>query len=524
MPRRKEVKPLLTMSIDGICNYVDLFSRGVVKKSYKMSLSCDDGGDSSVMVWVDEQVNWLQNQLFSHTSLQQFQTLLNALVHWLSKAVLQSKAIFRRSNAPPESFHQIHTMVRFVRLIIDQRVRCLDLSVLPKILWDIVYKNLDQLTGLQVLSLGSGNGETSRKLSFLSIKSLVNLTSLSLVNDCQNESLAVIGQNCAKLKSLDVSSSVAITDQGTTWLLLCRQLENINLFQTSISIQGYAQLLLGLSKLYSIGRCDSFGQILKYIRKHRSSDVVLPILSLHSRDMNQEHLELFVRYCPRTRHVNLYVDEDGHLLTPLKHLQDLQQLKLLACNFYSDRVDRLLSERGGGLTLLHLEHVDQLDMSSLCIIAETCPQLRKLVFFSCDFVENFAPDEEYSFRESPFLSLESLVCVSESAPNVTEFLLINALNLKYIQFGSTAWFNDEIVRKVLKRNALKKVEEIRILRSYELSMQAVRSLIAECPNLRVLAEMDGWEGIETRELQELRAEIRFKNWDLDTYILWGGNY
>ena len=116
-----------------------------------------------------------------------------------------------------------------------------------------------------------------------------------------------------------------------------------------------------------------------------------------------------------------------------------------------------------------------------------------------------------------------------------------------------------------------------------------RSLIAECPNLRVLAEMDGWEGIglllfiyvttnvkhkisfttvssvkqnvvlsnavqsvlywkkfltsqtcfthckrnqltfiafvlETRELQELRAEIKFKNWDLDTYILWGGNY
>ncbi|XP_023336236.1 uncharacterized protein LOC111707368 [Eurytemora carolleeae] len=237
--------------------------------------------------------------------------------------------------------------------------------------------------------------------------------------------------------------------------------------------------------------------------------------------MNLEHLELFVRFCPGAKHVNLYVDEDGHLLTPLTRLTCLQELKLLACNFYSDRVDRLLRERGCELTLLHLEHVDQLDMSALCIIAETCPLLRKLVFFSCDFVENFGNSENNrEFSTAPFLHLESMVCVSESAPNVIEFLLIHALNLQYVQFGSTAWFNDAIVGNVLSRNALKKVEEIRILRSYELSMQAVRSLINECPNLKVLAEMDGWEGIAESELRELRAEIKQKNWDLDTFISW----
>jgi hypothetical protein len=32
-------------------------------------------------------------------------------------------------------------------------------------------------------------------------------------------------------------------------------------------------------------------------------------------------------------------------------------------------VDRLLSERGDGLQLLHLEHVDQLDMAALALIA-----------------------------------------------------------------------------------------------------------------------------------------------------------
>jgi len=521
MPRRKQVPNLVELTIYGVRNYVDIYSKGVVKHSYNISLRQECGGDKHASQWVDTQVDWLQNLIFSHTPWYQFQMLVDNITQWLSQAVLNSKAIFRRSNSPPESFHQIHTIVRFVNLIIHEKVKSLDLSKLPKMLRDALYKKLDKFSGLQVLCMGSGNGESARKRSFHSIKYLCNLTSLSLTNDCQNDSLAVIGQNCNKLKYLDISSSGTVTDQGTAWLLLCKDIEILNLFQTSTSIQGYAQLLLGLSKLHSIGRCDNFGQILDYLNRFKTSELQLPLRSLHSRDMNLENLELYVKTCPDTKHVNLYVDEDGHLLTPLARLTKLEELKLLACNFYSDRVDRLLRERGCGLTLLHLEHVDQLDMPSLCSIAETCPSLRKLVFFSCDFVENFGSTQSsYHFREPPFQYLETLVCVSESAPNVIEFLLINAPNLKMVQFGSSAWFNDAIVANVLARNALKKVEEIRILRSYELSMTAVRSMITCCPNLRVLGEMDGWEGIQERELAQLREEIKVNNWDLDTFICW----
>ena len=95
-------------------------------------------------------------------------------------------------------------------------MKTMDLASMPKVLKDCVYRNLDRLTGLERLSLGSGNGETIRQQSFLSLRLLTQLTHLTLQSDCQNESLAVIGQNCAKLKSLDVSSSVAITDQVTT--------------------------------------------------------------------------------------------------------------------------------------------------------------------------------------------------------------------------------------------------------------------------------------------------------------------
>ena len=78
----------------------------------------------------------------------------------------------------------------------------------------------------------------------------------------------------------------------------------------------------------------------------------------------------------------MYVDEDmGDLLTPLTVLEKLKELKLLACNFYNDRVDALLLKSGHRLHTLHLEHIDQLDMNALCCIADTCINLQKLVFF-----------------------------------------------------------------------------------------------------------------------------------------------
>jgi len=528
MPRHKPVPQLLDISLNGICDFIDKKSQVVARKSYFMSQRSLPGemgleqAEKRGGEFVDSFVQWLQTLLFTSVPWYHYQSLVDVFLCWLTKAVQQSKAIYRRSNSSPECIHKVHVLVRFVHLVVHPRVRTLDFSKLPKILRDALYKKLDALTGLEILNLGSGNGESGRKRSFMNIKTLANLQSLTLVNDCQNETLALIAQNCSQIRFLDISSSGSITEQGTSWLLLCPQLEHINLYQTSQSVQGYAQLLQGLKNLKNIGRCDAFGQVLEYLEAHRSKRLILPLTHFHSRDMNYEQLQLLVIICPNILHINLYVDEDvGNLLSPVGKLVKLKELKLLACNFYSDRVDRLLEVQGDKLTMLHLEHVDELDMSALCFIAETCPNLEKLVFFSCDFVENFGPSHvNREFQETPFQKLDSLICVSESAPNVIEFLLANSKNLKSVQFGSTAWFNDEIVAKVLKRNALKLVEEIRILRSYELTMSAVRSLIGHCPNLKILAEMDGWEGIGEQDLAVLRNQIRRENWDLDTFITW----
>ena len=45
----------------------------------------------------------------------------------------------------------------------------------------------------------------------------------------------------------------------------------------------------------------------------------------------------------------------------------------------------------------------------------------------------------------------TILLFSESAPNIIEFLLVHAKRLKSVQFGSTAWFNDDTVAKVLAK-------------------------------------------------------------------------
>ena len=46
--------------------------------------------------------------------------------------------------------HHAHVLVRFVHLVVHPRTRSIDLSTLPKVLRDALYKQLGHLTGLQV--------------------------------------------------------------------------------------------------------------------------------------------------------------------------------------------------------------------------------------------------------------------------------------------------------------------------------------------------------------------------------------
>ena len=72
------------------------------------------------------------------------------------------------------------------------------------------------------------------------------------------------------------------------------------------------------------------------------------------------------------------------------------------------------------------------------------------------------------------------------------------------------------------RGGLRHLTGIVILESHELTMAAVERLLRSCPHLRMLGEMEGWEGVSAAEIAGLRARIRDNNWDLDIDWTWSG--
>ena len=237
--------------------------------------------------------------------------------------------------------------------------------------------------------------------------------------------------------------------------------------------------------------------------------------------MDYEQILSLVLTCPKLTQVNLYVGEHVRVLDPLKNLMKLQELKLWDCDFYADGVENLLNVQGDGLINLNLEFVDGMDMEALCCLAEKCPNLRKLELISCDFVENFGESlEDRIFSTKPFRMLQHLVCLSESAPNIIEFLLIHADKLQTVRFGSTAWFNDKTIEKVIGKGGLRQIQEIRILSSYEVTFKSVDMIFQHCPKLRILGDMETWEGINDEELRAFRQRLTAENIDLDTSDCW----
>ena len=145
MPCRRNVPSLLELSLSSVVRYISNCSALVTAHSYWLSthhLANDSGAaERRANAYIDKAVEGLRAHLFSLVPWHHYQALVDLFMAWLTQAVHQSKAIYRRSNSPPETVHHAHVLVRFVHLVVHPRLRCLDLSTLPKVLGKIPILN-----------------------------------------------------------------------------------------------------------------------------------------------------------------------------------------------------------------------------------------------------------------------------------------------------------------------------------------------------------------------------------------------
>ncbi|KAK3922389.1 F-box/LRR-repeat protein 7 [Frankliniella fusca] len=514
MPRKKSPGSLQDLALKSIRHVV----LSVGQQMIRSIADSPEGRLESETVVLQNCLERLNEALFANVPWYLFDRLSQIVLDTVHELIIETRAYF--DNCLPISVFvaRMNIVVKMTLVAIHPQLKSIDFSAWPKVMRNILYQNLFKMTGLEVLNLGSGSGgwETSdiEKSILSGVVQMKNLVSLCLCFDCTDHILSVVGQNCTLLQKLDVTSSRSVTDRSVPSLLNCSKLKQLLLYRTSVSTEGYAMLLSNLPFLEDLGRCDEFGYVLERIKMTGKFQGPFNLRYFQSRDVTTSHLHLLVAMCSQVTHVSIFHDERISDLTVLSSLEQLTELKLLSCDFFSDNIKSLLEAKGSNLTWLHLEHVEEIDLNALIYISQYCPLLKKLVLYNCEFLDHTSISLR-TLHIPPFRHLERITCIADCAQAHLEFLLSNCFNIRFIQLGSSTGIGDAIMAKVLDVNPMKKLEELRILYSDDLSMRTVSLLMTHCENLRVLSELESWEGITKHELAAFRSEILKKNIDLD---------
>ncbi|PNF39442.1 hypothetical protein B7P43_G11774 [Cryptotermes secundus] len=514
MPKKKQPLSMESLALQAVGQFVTAVGRNMINPLVDIARQDSLRG----MALLQSSLDRLNELLYASVPWYLYDQMATQVLTAIAALIQETKQTYVNFEPMTIFINQMNIVVNLTEVAIHPHLRHIDFSLWPKIMRHVLYKNLYRMTGLERLNLGSGSGgwKTSdiEKLTVCGVSSMRNLTSLCLCFDCTDHILSVVGQNCSKLQCLDVTASRSVTDRSVSILVNCVELRELHLYRTSVTVEGYAVLLKGLPRLEDLGRCDEFGFILEHLRSTESHIGPFGLKIFQSRDVTTYHLNLLIEMCPRVTHVSIYHDERISDLTVLSALDDLCELKLLSCDFFTDRVKQLLEVKGYNLTWLHLEHVEEIDLNALIYISQYCPNLKKLTFYNCEFLEHTSLSLKM-LSVQPFRYLERVMCVAECALLHLEFLLSNCFNIRFIQLGSSTGIGDVTMAKVLSKNPMKHLEELKILYSDNLSMQTVHLLMTHCDNLRVLSELESWQGITEEELTEFRKELKQNNLDLD---------
>lgn len=413
---------------------------------------------------------------------------------------------------------QINVAVRLAEALISRKMRIIDFDKLPKMLRTSFYQQFSKLTGLEWLSLGSVSGgwKTYEMEAFLvdGLKSMENLVHLCLNYDCTDRVLRVLTRNCQKLVSLDISNSKNINNQSVDILIELKNLRAIQLYRTSVSLEGFINILLHLPDLRDIGRFEQLGRCMEYLEDYYPTYGNFALENFASNNATSKQIQILSEKCPNLNSISLFHNVLLLDLMTLIGINQLSKVKLLSCDFFADCIRDVLEVKGCNITLLNLEHVDQIDLNALMYVSQFCPDLKTLVLCNCNLIESTSLYYRH-LKLPPFMNLENLTLIGECSIKHVEFILCNAQMLKFVHFGTQIPTNDQMFEKIFLRNELRHLGEIRILYSDFLTIKTAYDLINNCPSLEKLFEIESWQMVTPSEFEELKMYVEEKNFDVD---------
>lgn len=345
------------------------------------------------------------------------------------------------------------------------------------------------------------------------LKSMRNLHYVSLGYDCTDQILNLLSHVAPKIEFFDLSSSKQISNSSIEQLLKFKYLKGVQLYRTSVTLEGFANLLLYSEELRDIGRYDEIGRALEYLDEWNPHKKKYSLTKFMTSYATTRHLQLLCDKCPEIDTVSIFHNVLLIDLMTLIGINKLSTLKMLSCDFFSDRIRDVLQVKGCNLTHLHLEHVDEIDLNALMYISQYCPDLKTLSIYNCELIDSTSIHLRCSIP--PFMNLERLTFISSGKRKHLEFILLNALKIKFICFGTQAPASDSLFNILLGNNPFQYLEELRIINSDQLTITTAYKFVNQCQSLKSLKELEGWSLVKESELDAFKLYITLRNLDLD---------
>lgn len=406
----------------------------------------------------------------------------------------------------------------FTDLLISEDMQTLDIDEVPRSMRVIFYSNLKLMTGMRRLNIGSMSGgwKTLEMESSLlnSIRNMRNLQHLVLMYDATDNLIKLLAEVCPKIQSVDFSCSKLITNDSIDKMILLKSLRSVMVQRTGVSMEGHIKMLLNLRHLEDLGHYDELGRCLEYIDNYHENRKDLKLKTFITNYATTEHVEAMSRNCPDIRKVEIFCNNALLDLISLVGVNQLSDLKLRACDYYTDQVHQLVKVKGCNITHLHLEHVDEVDMNALVNISQYCPDLRELVLYNCDLTDNHSLLQR-TCELPPFAHLERLTLAVQCDYWHVEFLLSAATSIRYIHLGTKVPVTDDFFARLLKKNPLAELEQLRIMFSDQLTIATAYQLVENCDQLTKLSELECWERVSAKDLLDFGQYVDAHNFELD---------
>lgn len=366
---------------------------------------------------------------------------------------------------------------------------------------------------------------------------LSTLRKFSLKHDCTNEIIKCICKcNRWNLQCIDIECSKHVNDKSISYILMCSNINEINIFQCGFSDEGKGQILNGLPKLVKIPKGDFLCDALAWIEDED------PIYMIDNFFPSQKYffhedwqMEMVSSCCPYISKMFFIFHEkcvpDYLVLLPFA---SLSQLDLFGGHFFQDKISELLYLKGQQIVKLALISVKGIDYKALALMTINCKKLESLTLNNCQLVDyeptngDMNSDEEYEKRQAyinmakeahemveNFASLEELNIQSAISSLYFGFICKRALKLKVISVGPKNEISDESMVKIFIQNPFTDLEEFHIEKC-ELSIMTLNMLINNCDHLRAIGDLQKWSRLDPIELSKFREMIRTENFDLDT--------